>query len=185
MYKGCSLRYNIASFFSFFCRFTITAPGLGKVEVEVELICECECEKGGEANSPKCKNLGTYKCGICYCNPGRYGEICECDEQTQADDSKCKQANSTNPDVVCSNAGSCVCGKCVCNKRDVRTFFVNTRPDIYRIFRIHCCCRVSIAVFRSGLRFFKPRACRRMLFLSGRATQKALFHREIYRKNRQ
>jgi len=98
--------------------FTITAPGLGKVEVEVELICECECEKSGEDNSAKCKNHGTYKCGICYCNPGRFGEICECDEKTQADDSKCKQANSTNPDVVCSNAGSCVCGKCVCNKRD-------------------------------------------------------------------
>ena len=22
---------------------------------------------------------GTFACGVCYCNPGRYGKVCECD----------------------------------------------------------------------------------------------------------
>ena len=83
------------------------------------MICECECEKSGAANSPSCSNFGTYKCGICYCNAGRFGEICQCGEETQADDSLCKQVNATDTDVVCSGAGSCICGKCECNKRQV------------------------------------------------------------------
>lgn len=34
-----------------------------------------------ERNSAKCSNgQGTLECGICTCNPGRYGRECECDE---------------------------------------------------------------------------------------------------------
>lgn len=110
-------------------RFTINAPGLGKIEVEIELICECQCEKSGAANSTICTSQGTYKCGICYCNPGRYGENCQCGEEEQADDSLCRQANATETDAVCSSSGSCICGKCECNKRNV-----SLSSNIWNIF---------------------------------------------------
>ena len=83
------------------------------------MICECACEQNAELGSSECNGQGNYTCGVCMCNPERYGEKCECDAQTQADDSLCKQPNSTNPDVVCSNQGSCICKKCVCDKRTV------------------------------------------------------------------
>ena len=28
---------------------------------------------------------GTYECGKCTCNPGRYGEFCECEETDNLD----------------------------------------------------------------------------------------------------
>jgi hypothetical protein len=35
-----------------------------------------------ELNSPRCfDGNGTFECGICTCNPNRYGENCECDEK--------------------------------------------------------------------------------------------------------
>ena len=32
-----------------------------------------------EPNSPKCNVSGTYECGACTCDKGRYGRNCECD----------------------------------------------------------------------------------------------------------
>ncbi|XP_076460405.1 integrin beta-1-like [Babylonia areolata] len=88
-----------------------------RLSVELDIICECECETPGfeEVNSPKCfDGNGTYECGICSCNPGRYGEECECDSSevsSKESDEKCL-GNST---VTCSGRGRCECGKCICN----------------------------------------------------------------------
>ncbi|KAK7108922.1 integrin beta-PS-like isoform X2 [Littorina saxatilis] len=85
--------------------------------LELDIICECECENADNEipNSPKCfDGNGTYECGVCSCNPGRYGENCECDSSevsSKESDKKCL-GNSTVP---CSGRGQCVCGKCVCN----------------------------------------------------------------------
>lgn len=85
--------------------------------VELDIICECECEMAGseELNSPRCfDGNGTYECGICSCNPNRYGENCECNAEevtSQESEKKCL-GNST---VVCSGRGRCECGKCKCD----------------------------------------------------------------------
>ncbi|PVD29574.1 hypothetical protein C0Q70_08828 [Pomacea canaliculata] len=70
-----------------------------------------------EINSPKCfDGNGTYECGQCTCNPGRYGKNCECDAtkvSSKESDAKCIGENSTVP---CSNRGQCVCGVCECKE---------------------------------------------------------------------
>ena len=46
-----------------------------------------------EENSPRCNRSGTYECGACTCNEGRYGQFCECDGTTVSDrdyDAACK-----------------------------------------------------------------------------------------------
>ena len=50
------------------------------LKIDLEMICECNCEKywNVEKNSPKCSGHGTLTCGICKCNPSRYGKYCEC-----------------------------------------------------------------------------------------------------------
>lgn len=100
--------------------FSIYPAGLAeRLYMELDIICECECEKPGfeKPNSEFCHNgNGTYECGICSCNEGRYGEKCECDASevsSKESDAKCLTPNST---VLCSNVGQCVCGKCVCNQ---------------------------------------------------------------------
>ncbi|XP_065665072.1 integrin beta-1-A isoform X2 [Hydra vulgaris] len=99
--------------------FKITIPGFGDVKVNIEMICDCPCEReAGTPNADICNKNGTSKCGICYCNPGRYGVNCDCDNKAQADTSLCKIANSTD-DRVCSGFGICVCGQCECIKRSV------------------------------------------------------------------
>ncbi|GFR90408.1 integrin beta [Elysia marginata] len=71
-----------------------------------------------EVDSLKCSNgNGTFECGKCTCNPGRYGKFCECkaDEVSSTDSIKlCIQPNATVP---CSGRGECTCGECICNAR--------------------------------------------------------------------
>jgi len=88
--------------------------------IKLETICECECEskEKEERNSPKCSGgNGTFECGQCTCNKGRYGKLCEC-STTEADlkdyEASCRKDNET---VVCSGKGKCVCGECQCFKR--------------------------------------------------------------------
>ena len=39
-------------------------------------------------NSDRCTaGNGTYACGQCYCNDGRFGRECECDVDTGGDES--------------------------------------------------------------------------------------------------
>lgn len=88
--------------------------------IDLEMICECDCEKPWniEEHSPKCSGHGTLVCGICQCDPFRYGKHCECDAK-ETDPAKdimnCyKNKNDTR---VCSGRGVCLCGVCECNKR--------------------------------------------------------------------
>ena len=39
-----------------------------------------------EVNSRHCTTSGTYQCGACTCNEGRYGRHCECDASTLTSD---------------------------------------------------------------------------------------------------
>ncbi|ESO98510.1 hypothetical protein LOTGIDRAFT_174238 [Lottia gigantea] len=101
--------------------FDIYPVGLAeKLRLNLDLVCECECERPGqeEPNSPLCFfGNGTYECGKCTCNPGRYGKECECDASKVSDeesDKKCIKPNSTTP---CSGRGECVCGICDCYPR--------------------------------------------------------------------
>lgn len=97
--------------------FKITVPGFGNVEVDVKYICECECDKvSARDDDPRCNGTGSFRCGICDCNKGRFGKNCECDSEAQADTSLCIMPNSTDKSI-CSNFGTCVCGKCECNEQ--------------------------------------------------------------------
>lgn len=96
------------------------------LKINLDAICECECESAAkeERNSPKCSGgNGTFECGQCTCNKGRYGRVCEC-STTDADledyEASCKQGN-----VTCSNKGKCVCGECVCMKRPNKDEVIN------------------------------------------------------------
>jgi len=102
--------------------------------IDLEMICECDCEKPWniEEHSPKCSNHGTFVCGICQCDPFRYGRHCECDAK-ESDPTKdllgCYRGNETR---VCSGRGACVCGVCECQQR-------KNDPD-KRIYGKYCEC---------------------------------------------
>jgi len=96
--------------------------------IQVKPICECECEKPQyeEKNSPKCSNgNGTFECGQCTCNEGRYGQICQCsgnDVKSEGHKELCKRPDPTTQlpkpgEPVCSGHGECVCGKCECTEK--------------------------------------------------------------------
>ncbi|KAJ8985291.1 hypothetical protein NQ317_007078 [Molorchus minor] len=84
--------------------------------IDLEMLCECPCEKNGQRNSPRCSSAGTYKCGVCDCNPGAFGTKCECHT---GGDIRNVTMNCINPNttVECSGRGDCVCGHCVCRER--------------------------------------------------------------------
>jgi len=105
--------------------FQIYPVGINEsVMVNLEMVCQCACEKPGnqgyEENSPRCNHVGTYKCGICECPDGYYGQSCECsasDLQFAGDlEAGCRPDNTTS--TVCNNRGDCICGKCECRERD-------------------------------------------------------------------
>merc|ERR1719447_2120231 len=105
--------------------FQIYPVGINEsVMVNLEMVCQCDCEKPGnqgyEENSPRCSHVGTYKCGICECPDGYYGQSCECsakDLQFAGDlEASCRADNTTS--TVCNNRGDCICGKCECRERD-------------------------------------------------------------------
>ena len=88
----------------------------GQVRVEVEALCSCPCEEEAVLNSPDCSDgNGTYVCGICECNSGRFGETCGCTGEAPQDVSSCIKPGSNS---VCSKRGQCLCGKCECEQRD-------------------------------------------------------------------
>ncbi|XP_076250227.1 position-specific antigen beta subunit myospheroid isoform X1 [Rhynchophorus ferrugineus] len=93
--------------------------------IDLEMLCGCNCEQPGdkfyEENSPVCHNHGTYKCGICECNPGAFGRHCECnaDEINNMSLNKtlgCIKPNSTTG-AECSGRGTCICGRCDCDSK--------------------------------------------------------------------
>lgn len=50
--------------------------------VDLTMLCSCPCEHPGhpayEEHSPKCKEHGTSKCGVCECDDKYFGKNCEC-----------------------------------------------------------------------------------------------------------
>ncbi|GFO07717.1 integrin beta, partial [Plakobranchus ocellatus] len=91
-----------------------------KLTLELDLICECDCEKpeNEDANSDRCwYGNGTFECGKCTCDPGRYGKYCECKADEFSSTDVIKQCIQPNATVPCSGRGVCSCGECVCNAR--------------------------------------------------------------------
>ncbi|XP_030754778.1 integrin beta-PS isoform X1 [Sitophilus oryzae] len=93
--------------------------------MDLEMLCGCDCEQPGDRyyleNAPACHHHGTYKCGICECNPGAFGRHCECnaDEINKLSFNKtlgCIKPNSTTGQE-CSGRGTCICGRCECESR--------------------------------------------------------------------
>ena len=85
---------------------------------------ENDCEQpetpGYIENALQCSTHGTYKCGICECDPDYFGQRCECDAENLsfgADlEAGCRPDNNTT--TLCNNRGDCTCGKCNCYPRD-------------------------------------------------------------------
>lgn len=108
--------------------------GLNEVlEIDLKMICECDCEnsKKRQPNSPKCKGLGTYQCGICSCQKGRFGRQCECNNNDVEKDNNWGNCRANNSQIPCSERGDCLCGNCECDQPNI--------PG-HRIWGEHCEC---------------------------------------------
>ncbi|XP_071477554.1 integrin beta-3-like isoform X1 [Diadema antillarum] len=108
--------------------FTVSPVGFSEaMTVNVEIDCDCDCELEGVLNSPRCNGNGTFACGQCACNPGRYGDFCQCSGETATvgDDRAACMAPTSN--LICSGRGECVCGECVCDKQSDPTHVVSGR----------------------------------------------------------
>ncbi|KAH9500862.1 Integrin beta-1, partial [Bulinus truncatus] len=98
----------------------IDAVGLNEqLVINLNVACGCECERPDHEipNSDKCNaGNGTFECGVCNCNVGRYGRKCECDESqiSSADSLKQCKDPARNDSQVCSGNGECICGACEC-----------------------------------------------------------------------
>ncbi|KAL4702519.1 hypothetical protein ACJJTC_001404 [Scirpophaga incertulas] len=104
--------------------FQIYPVGISEtLQVEVEMLCDCPCEHPGHYaydDSPLvCSGQGKSACGVCVCNPGRFGKSCECSAHGGASleqERGCRPANSSA--ALCSGRGACICGVCECDKTD-------------------------------------------------------------------
>lgn len=105
--------------------FTIYPVGISEnLVVEVEMICDCPCEHAGhhayDDSAMVCNGQGISACGVCLCNPGRFGKGCECSAHggvSLEQERGCRPTNATfGP--LCYNRGTCICGVCECNKLD-------------------------------------------------------------------
>ncbi|KAI8435079.1 hypothetical protein MSG28_003482 [Choristoneura fumiferana] len=90
--------------------------------VELDMICDCPCEHPGhhayDAGSLVCSGQGISACGVCVCNPGRFGKSCECSAHGGGSVEQERGCRPTNASAgpLCSNRGNCICGVCECNK---------------------------------------------------------------------
>ncbi|XP_061712211.1 integrin beta-PS isoform X2 [Cydia pomonella] len=90
--------------------------------VELEMQCDCPCEHRGhhayDDSADVCSGHGISACGVCLCQPGRFGKHCECSAQgggSTDQDRNCRPTNASSG-AVCSGRGNCICGVCECNK---------------------------------------------------------------------
>ncbi|CAG5121732.1 unnamed protein product [Candidula unifasciata] len=98
---------------------TLDAVGLNEqLDVKLRIQCECECEgpEHEEVKSDKCTHgNGTFECGMCNCDTGRYGRHCECDEFQISSEKSLEQCRmDKNETLTCSGKGECICGVCSC-----------------------------------------------------------------------
>ena len=84
----------------------------------MKYLCECNCTP--ERQSPKCSNVGTFKCGICECDEGHFGHICQCDASLVSKNDTSNCIDPKNPKKVCNGDGQCICGQCECLPQEVR-----------------------------------------------------------------
>ena len=94
-------------------------------------MCECNCT--AFPKSPKCNQRGTYKCGICECEEGFFGQICQCDASlvSRNDTSRC--IDPSNPKAICNGEGECICGQCECTPLQVCCCYVVKHDKLYLI----------------------------------------------------
>lgn len=127
--------------------------GFGNAEVQITPICSCECEENTVENSTLCNGNGTFLCGICQCDPGRFGEFCQCDNTGQV-------TGGTGNDTMCENPngeecsgqrGKCVCGVCQCN-----SFFDEETQEMLQYFGTNCECDTSSCLISMGERCGGP-----------------------------
>lgn len=76
----------------------------GDITLELDVHCECNCQEKSEPNAPECNAEGAFECGICNCNPGRYGSTCECDNDSPTNNTdSCRM--DINDSTICSGRG--------------------------------------------------------------------------------
>lgn len=85
----------------------IKPKGIDEVlTIKLTVPCTCECEKSGhvdfENNSQECSSAGNLECGVCDCNPERFGRKCECDKQSSLSDKVEGCKANPNDTSVCS-----------------------------------------------------------------------------------
>ncbi|XP_049867319.1 integrin beta-PS [Pectinophora gossypiella] len=105
--------------------FEISPVGVSEnMTVELEMICDCPCEHPGHHaynDSPLvCNGQGISACGVCVCNPGRFGKACECSAHggvSIEQERGCRPTNASSG-PLCSNRGTCICGVCECHKME-------------------------------------------------------------------
>ena len=80
---------------------------------------------------------GTFECGQCTCNEGRYGNKCQCSGEDVKSDGHKEACIRPNPltgiadpgESVCSGHGDCVCGNCHCTEKVNLSRSVDAKTD--------------------------------------------------------
>ncbi|KAJ8954366.1 hypothetical protein NQ318_011039 [Aromia moschata] len=97
--------------------------------IELDVICNCPCSSSNDStyrpNSRECSGHGDLECGICKCDPGRFGRSCQCDSSSSLseDTTNCQKNEKSEicsaPDLATLRRRDLEgrCGKCECNSR--------------------------------------------------------------------
>ncbi|CAG5858092.1 unnamed protein product [Menidia menidia] len=93
--------------------FSLKPVGLQDVlEVELDFLCSCDCRPPPPGNGSRCsEGQGSFRCGVCVCQPGFLGARCECNEENAL----LSGCLATNDSQICNGQGHCYCGQCVCH----------------------------------------------------------------------
>ncbi|XP_033096130.1 integrin beta-1-like [Anneissia japonica] len=84
----------------------------------IQSSCDCECSGRSIPNSLYCTDgNGSLSCGLCECNPGRFGDFCQCSATNDVASENPELCMTNNSTQICSGRGSCTCGQCQCNIR--------------------------------------------------------------------